>query len=298
MSDSDDDSTYQGRHFCFTYNREAKGVVLYEQLEDFTAAFMKLDQQFSSYCYQEETGCKDGKRHVQGYLSLRPKTKKRLPALKKMLTKAGLNKAIHLEKCRGRPDQNWAYCSKTSCTEKDGSACKSLNCQFSVLDGPVTKGEAEGGQGKRNDLLEIKEKIDTKGQEGLQQAWDENFGSMVRYHRGINTYLDVKGPKRLPQDKGNMKVLLFLGPAGTGKSYKAMQRWPGLYKKDQSKWWDGYCGQECVLFDDFVGAGDLQCSDLLSLLDGITERVQVKGGYKNMVAKTFVFTSNKPIEEW
>lgn len=276
------------KQYCFTYNREAKGETQYEQLEDFTAAILKGDDLFEAYCYQEETGCNDGKRHIQGFLHLKART--RPSAFKKVLLQLGVKKSIHLEICRGSPAENFKYCSKTKCD------CESP-CKFSVVDGPVTKGQP-AGQGKRNDLAEIKEKIDSRGEAGLQDAWEENFSSMVRYNRGIEKYAASKAPQRQASDKGKMNVLLFLGPTGTGKTTAALKRWPDAYMKDESKWWDGYSGQDTVIFDDFVGAGDLPVSALLRLLDGVEARVQVKGGYKPMVATRFIFTSNLNVSEW
>ena len=42
------------------------------------------------------------------------------------------------------------------------------------------------------------------------------------------------------------------GPSGTGKSRFVAARWPdAFWKAPESKWWDGYSGQETVVLDDF-----------------------------------------------
>ena len=42
----------------------------------------------------------------------------------------------------------------------------------------------------------------------------------------------------------------YYGPPGTGKSWTARTENPDAYIKDQSKWWDGYTGQETIILDD------------------------------------------------
>ena len=42
------------------------------------------------------------------------------------------------------------------------------------------------------------------------------------------------------------------GPSGTGKSRWVAATWPdAFWKSPESKWWDGYSGQETVVLDDF-----------------------------------------------
>ena len=42
-----------------------------------------------------------------------------------------------------------------------------------------------------------------------------------------------------------------MGPSGTGKS-RFVAAWARrLWKAPESKWWDGYSGQETVVLDDF-----------------------------------------------
>ena len=41
-------------------------------------------------------------------------------------------------------------------------------------------------------------------------------------------------------------------PSGTGKSRWVAATWPdAFWKSPESKWWDGYSGQETVVLDDF-----------------------------------------------
>ena len=45
---------------------------------------------------------------------------------------------------------------------------------------------------------------------------------------------------------------MLWGPSGTGKSRFVAACWPdAFWKAPESKWWDGYSGQETVVLDDF-----------------------------------------------
>ena len=48
------------------------------------------------------------------------------------------------------------------------------------------------------------------------------------------------------------EVWVLWGPSGTGKSRWVAATWPdAFWKSPESKWWDGYSGQETVVLDDF-----------------------------------------------
>ena len=48
------------------------------------------------------------------------------------------------------------------------------------------------------------------------------------------------------------EVWVLWGPSGTGKSRFVAACWPdAFWKAPESKWWDGYSGQETVVLDDF-----------------------------------------------
>ena len=46
------------------------------------------------------------------------------------------------------------------------------------------------------------------------------------------------------------KNLWIYGPSGIGKTYYATNNFGKVFKKNQNKWWDGYCDEEVVLIDD------------------------------------------------
>ena len=71
---------------------------------------------------------------------------------------------------------------------------------------------------------------------------------------------------------------MLWGPSGTGKSRFVAARWPdAFWKAPESKWWDGYSGQETVVLDDFKDYA-MPLVELQRLLDWYPLWVEVKGG--------------------
>lgn len=48
-----------------------------------------------------------------------------------------------------------------------------------------------------------------------------------------------------------VRVALWIyGESGTGKTRYAVGNYPKAYRKDHTKWWDGYNGESEVILDD------------------------------------------------
>lgn len=123
--------------------------------------------------------------------------------------------------------------------------------------------------------------------------------TFIRYHRGIREYRNALTKPR----SGDVvpKILIYWGESGTGKTYSATQEYPGAYfvtrpNKDGQVWWDNYDGQEVILFDEFYGW--IPYDMLLRLCDRTPFQGAIKGGFVQIQATTFIFTSNKPWEDW
>jgi len=182
--------------------------------------------------YQLECGT-DGTLHFQGYLECRgQKTMVQLHTLE------GLEGA-HFAVRQGSQQDNIRYCSK-----KDET----------YIEGPWEWGE-KSEQGKRSDLLEIKEKLDKKV--SLAMIADENFSSWIRHQRGFKEY------KRITTKPRDFKsrVVLFVGPSGTGKSTLMKliaQKLGSVYVTPQPKgsgvYFDDYDGQDVLILDEFDGS--------------------------------------------
>lgn len=94
------------------------------------------------------------------------------------------------------------------------------------------------------------------------------------------------------------QCFVFWGRTGTGKSRRAWDEAGGdAYCKDpRTKFWDGYCGEEHVVCDEFRGGIDI--SHLLRWLDRYPVRVEIKGSSRPLAAKSIWFTSNLDPRDW
>jgi len=233
------------------------------------------------YCIYSYELASSGTVHIQGYVSFA--TQMRLGVLTKLLPGA------HFEVRRGTHQQAKKYCSKTE--------------DVTHLDGPYEFGDdsdISNGPRERTDLNEIKAKIDSGAT--MTTLWQENFGITARYYKAFETYFDVKSKHREYKDGEKPKIVIMWGPSGTGKSTRARKDYPGAYwltkpsQNTSTVWWQGYSGEEVVVFDEFYGW--IPYDLLLRILDFYQVTVEKKGSSAKLAAKTFIFTSNKHPDEW
>lgn len=164
----------------------------------------------------------------------------------------------------------------------------------------IELGEANlDSPGKRNDLKRVRELV-TEGQSVNQmfRGSPELFGTLVRYCSGIDR--SIPALQKRPCGGAPHSEWHF-GPTGSGKSFWAYGQAPegeDCYTKDNTKWWDGYDGEEVIVWDDIRGGYGAQFVDILRLLDGRFVRGQVKKGYVAIRPKKIIFTSPISVFEW
>lgn len=141
--------------------------------------------------------------------------------------------------------------------------------------------------------------------ERWQKTWDhaksggiENIDPdiRVRYYNAIKSIgKDYMGkPGRLA---GPCGVWIY-GRSGLGKTHSVFTKYPDLYSKNASKWWDGYQDQDVVLFDDM----DPDCGKWAGRFfkiwaDKYPFIGDVKGGSAYIRPRRFIVTSQFTIEE-
>jgi len=242
--------------WCFTLNNpESEWPINFTEWDSVSYAVHQL-----------ECGA-SGTRHWQGYVEFAKKQS--LSYLRRILPRA------HWEVRRGSRDEARTYCMK-----EEGRQA-----------GPYEHGTWQRSlQGKRSDLLVVKEKI----KQGVNEAEiaDEHFQSWVRFYKAFREYRRITVPNR----NWKTEVHVLHGPTGTGKSKWAMDHYPNAYWKQRSQWWDGYEGQDCVVLDEFYGW--LPYDVLLRLCDRYPLLVETKGGQVNFLAKTLIITTNEHPEKW
>lgn len=221
--------------------------------------------------YQKEKCPDTGRLHYQGYIEL---TK---PMRITALAKRPIFKTAHFEPRRGTREEARDYCRK----------------EESRVAGPFEFGKwRSGGQGARTDWDSIKESVKSGASDA--DIAESNPGEFIRNYRGIRELRLALRPKRVEKTS----VFVFYGRPNVGKTTMAAQLYPGAYwKPPNSKWFDGYQGEETVVFDDFDGSW-LPISTLKRLMDAQPLMVETKGGMVQFLAKQLVITTNDLPENW
>ncbi len=204
--------------------------------------------------WQKERG-DNGTVHLQGYVQFL--SQKRLSTLKR------LSRRAHWERRRGTHAQAKAYCPK----------------EETRMAGPFEKGEEQlTYQGKRKDILDLKRALDAGKSEYEIAQDDELYGYWVRHYKTVERYKMLCVESRRTWQT---VTSVYWGEPGVGKSRRALDEggadayW--LPKPTGSSvWWNGYCGQEVVVIDEFYGwiSRDMMCR----LCDRYPLYVETKGG--------------------
>lgn len=233
----------QSRNWCFTDFELLNLETIYAENSDIIRYM----------CWGAEVCPQTERQHYQGWIQFR--NKKRMGGVKTLFR----TKKIHVESCRGSPEQNDTYC------KKDGAW--------------VHKGKFLS-QGCRSDLEQIaRELMDPK--KTLNQVILDHPEKAIQYGRGFAHLKKVVLEEAAPNWR-NVFVEVKWGKTGTGKTRDAMNN---LLKDDTfkiqghqiGKWWDGYHGQKHIVIDEY--SNNVPISKMLELLDGYKIRLEVKGSF-------------------
>lgn len=193
-----------------------------------------------------------GTEHLQAYIY--SKSPVRFRTIKDMFPGA------HIEKAKGNPVQNVAYCSKEGDFFEVGREHK-----------PVSAA-GTSQQGKRNDLQNLFDLA--KGGAVTGTAIDAGH---IRSGAALRAYGRLQALVRAPR-RDDVRVGWFYGHSGAGKTRAAHEILgdEAYTMANDRGWWDGYDGQRCVIIDDFNPEG-LRPSELLRILDRYPYIVGGKG---------------------
>lgn len=258
-------------------------------LNNFTSEEVKtlenlaVENYFKFISFQEEIG-ENGTPHLQGYFILPKRTE--FPVIKRKLPGRA-----HLDVRKGNHSQALAYVTKNETKKLDG-----ISFQFGTSPNDDSKASE---QGRRNDLMIVKEAIDSGAAE--LELWDEFFPQMVKYRNNLSYYRSLKSPRR----NKKTHVMVFWGPTGTGKSKTAFEiggedtynLCPGQNVKNGTVFFDGYIGQKTVIFDEFYGSS-MPWTQLLALTDRYPARVMIKGTSAIFNPENLIITSNQNPMSW
>lgn len=197
---------------------------------------------------------------------------------------------------------HFVLCLRTQCTLSSirkhlkGShieRCVNVNdcIKYTKKDGNIIFEDGEIKQGKRTDLMRIREAV-TAGNESMRNLIDlcPNYQAV----KLAETLIKFKGQRR------NWKPIVrwYWGPTGAGKTKLAVdEARPFFWISDRNlDWFEAYDGEENVILDDFRG-DCIKLHTLLRLLDRYPMRVNYKGGSREFLAKNIWITSCKSPED-
>lgn len=207
-------------------------------------------------CMGFEIGAETKTPHIQGFIQF--EKKQRLTAWKK------INKKIHAEIMRGTIDEAIKYCKKDGIFEEKGDIIR---------------------ERERTDLREAKKKCAAEGMRGITGIEEEYNMQVIRSCEVMLKYHE-EGRNFKPE------VIWIYGESGAGKTKLVTEKSKGedCYWKDATKWWDGYDKHEVTIMDDFR-ASNMKMNELLKLIDRYPHRLEVKGGFRQMLSKKIYITS-------
>lgn len=220
---------------------------------------LQTEEKFLVLCYGRETAPDTGTPHLQGYAVVRAPV--RLAQLHREFPRA------HWEVARSPEANCLRYCKK----DKD----------FYLKDSRKP--------GKRSDLDMAIEDL-RRGGPGVCARRNPN--AWVKFHKGLLSLQSWTSEQKDPVRP--LEVAWCYGQTGSGKTYfiQTQEHEGGLWSsKNGLQWFDGYCGQSSVLFDDFrrTCAG-FELSWLLRLLDVYPLSVPTKGGFTNWTPNKIFIT--------
>lgn len=225
--------------------------------------FLTCDESLVQYlCYGIERCPNTGKIHYQGYVEFH--NAYTMNVVKKIFD----DKTIHLENRKGSQKQAIDYCAKDGDFYDFGEPKK---------------------QGKRNDLQTMREEIE----KGADIASIVQTVTSFQALRGAELLLKYCEKPRIVQD---IDVIWCYGETGSGKSHYAYQNYQNIFRPINEKWWEGYDGNDCILFDDIRGS--IPYERLLQLCDKYPFRIETKGGSRQAMYNTIIFTCPWSIKDF
>lgn len=267
------------RNWCFTLNNYSD-----KQLADLSNVEF-LDKRIKGIVFQQEVG-QTGTPHIQGYVELT--TPVRIKQARKILPGCG---GAHFERRLGTRSQAIAYCSKEE-TKVPGTETQ--------IWGTCKVVDHMPGQGKRTDIEDALHAL--RAAECMGDLWDTHGPVFVKYPRGMANAQMHYAPGRDPETR--VQVHVHWGDAGSGKSFHVRERYANrsyyapTVGKDGRQWYDGYEGQEVLVFEDYDQYCCMSFPQWKRLCDDGEFSLPTKGGFLKCAATLIVFTSNEPPCNW
>lgn len=208
------------RAYCFTWNNYPEDA--FEKLRSLDTIYILATKEVAP-----ETGTP----HLQGYCYF--------PNGKTITAVTRLLPGCHITQARGTAAQNYQYCTKTR-PEDQAAGIPASPIGLELGQRPMDQAE-KGRKGK-----EFWDDVVVKAKAGRLDEIDSNV-YVTQYNTLKRIAVDhMQKPDRLEHSDH----LWIYGSTGVGKSTAVHDKYPDVYLKDLTQWWDGYQGEDIVLVDD------------------------------------------------
>lgn len=223
-------------------------------------------------CFGCEVAPSTGTPHLQGYMELSKPM--RATAVRKLIKCA----SIWLQGRFGSREEAREY------TRKEG------------VENWFETGDWEsGGQGTRNDLRSVMKMVkEGKTRMEISETEPEIASKCSRFLQEYREDCEKEATKEFRQ----VETIVLVGAAGCGKTRSVFEEDPDVFSVncEDSFPFNGYNGEKSILFDDFYGG--IKYSQLLRILDGYQQRVNVKNGCRYAQWTKVYITSNEKPDQW
>lgn len=275
----DEKEDKRSRKWVIEINRPIEKGFTHEVIKDRLAQIKNLEY----WCMCDEIGLKNKKYHTHIYLYR--STAIRWSKIEKLF------KGGHWVIARGSSQQNRDYIRKEGKylnTDKAETNLKDTFEEFGVMPNEQ--------QGRRNDLHNLYSFI----KDGMTDY--EILEEDANYMTKLDTISRVRETLRYEEFSNRTRevtVEYWYGKTGTGKTSTILYRYGfnNVYVVDDFRHpWDGYKGQDVVLFDEF-NASCYDISQLLRWLDRYPVQLPCRYNNKQACYTKVYFTSNRSFEE-
>lgn len=196
---------------------------------------------------------------------------------------------FHIQRCKGSPTQNRAYCSKEHSIDPTVDFW-----EFGVMPKDIAPLKGRTGAMKRA--------IDVIDKGGRLRDCDPT--AVIMFGNGLTRYMSLK--KLKPADVNSFEqrvtVEFWHGLAATHKTTTCHLEndWDDTYFLPKGgTYWDGYDGQRTIVIDDFHGRGSRMDLDwLLTICDQWPFWTNIKHGGAWVQAKKVILISNTKPNSW
>lgn len=231
-------------------------------IHNYTERDIAVVTEWATWCKQivftKEVGEETGHLHLQGYV-----------VFPRAMTLKSLKK-IH-------PTATW----------KIGVAAELGAIYCLKLDSEKVINQNNTCQGKRKDITDVYDSIEA----GLTTR--EFVLACKPGIQAIATWKAARFALAMPRAITDLDVIWNWGPTGCGKTHWAYENYPDLFSVETIRWWDGYEGEETILFDEFR-ADQMPWSKLLKLTDKYPMRVETKGSWVQVQYLRVIITAPEP----